>query len=102
MGDSFDDSLLDSWHPLEKSQYPYYFARREQRKLEYLKLYESEYGNPEEALGIDHKNDYVSIMDEYIEQVRQSDKEYDQMRLEAEKQRGFIPDVAKLNKPQIE
>jgi len=34
------DELLDYWSPLEKAQYPYYFARREQRKLEYLKLWE--------------------------------------------------------------
>jgi len=27
---------------LEKAQYPYFFARREKRKLEYIKLYEEE------------------------------------------------------------
>lgn len=30
------DWVLDYWHPLEKAQYPEYFARREQRKKEYL------------------------------------------------------------------
>ncbi|CAK1543450.1 unnamed protein product [Leptosia nina] len=30
------DWILDYWHPLEKAQYPDYFARRECRKQEYL------------------------------------------------------------------
>jgi len=40
------DWVLDYWHPLEKAQYPEYFARREQRKKEYLKFYEQQYGKP--------------------------------------------------------
>ncbi|XP_065338443.1 NADH dehydrogenase [ubiquinone] 1 beta subcomplex subunit 9 [Cloeon dipterum] len=40
------DWVLDYWHPLEKAQYPEYFARREQRKKEYLKFYEQHYGKP--------------------------------------------------------
>jgi len=36
--------LLDVWHPLEKAQYPDYFARRHQRKLEYIERYEKKYG----------------------------------------------------------
>lgn len=31
------DWILDYWHPLEKAQYPDYFAKRELRKKEYLK-----------------------------------------------------------------
>ncbi|CAG4939438.1 NADH dehydrogenase [ubiquinone] 1 beta subcomplex subunit 9-like [Colias croceus] len=31
------DWILDYWHPLEKAQYPDYFARRECRKAEYIK-----------------------------------------------------------------
>ncbi|XP_022119134.2 NADH dehydrogenase [ubiquinone] 1 beta subcomplex subunit 9-like [Pieris rapae] len=30
------DWVLDYWHPLEKAQYPEYFARRECRKNEYV------------------------------------------------------------------
>ncbi|CAH3949424.1 NADH dehydrogenase [ubiquinone] 1 beta subcomplex subunit 9-like [Pieris brassicae] len=30
------DWVLDYWHPLEKAQYPEYFARRECRKNEYI------------------------------------------------------------------
>ncbi|KAF7275911.1 NADH dehydrogenase (ubiquinone) B22 subunit [Rhynchophorus ferrugineus] len=38
------DWVLDYWHPLEKAQYPEYFARREQRKKEYIKFWEQQYG----------------------------------------------------------
>ncbi|KAL1513570.1 hypothetical protein ABEB36_002967 [Hypothenemus hampei] len=38
------DWVVDYWHPLEKAQYPEYFARREQRKKEFIKLWEQQYG----------------------------------------------------------
>ncbi|XP_050306515.1 NADH dehydrogenase [ubiquinone] 1 beta subcomplex subunit 9 [Anthonomus grandis grandis] len=38
------DWVLDYWHPLEKAQYPEYFARREQRKKEFVKIWEKQYG----------------------------------------------------------
>lgn len=38
------DWILDYWHPLEKAQYPEYFARREQRKKEYVMWWEKTYG----------------------------------------------------------
>ncbi|XP_014294338.1 NADH dehydrogenase [ubiquinone] 1 beta subcomplex subunit 9 [Halyomorpha halys] len=38
------DWVLDYWHPLEKAQYPEYFKRREERKIEYMKMYERQYG----------------------------------------------------------
>lgn len=38
------DWVLDYWHPLEKAQYPEYFARREQRKQEYVEKWEKKYG----------------------------------------------------------
>lgn len=38
------DWVVDYWHPLEKAQYPDYFARREQRKLEYLAMWDKKYG----------------------------------------------------------
>ncbi|XP_046682100.1 NADH dehydrogenase [ubiquinone] 1 beta subcomplex subunit 9 [Homalodisca vitripennis] len=40
------DWVLDYWHPLEKAQYPEYFARREQRKKEYVEWWEKTYGKP--------------------------------------------------------
>lgn len=41
------DWILDYWHPLEKAQYPEYFARREQRKKEYVIWWEKMYGKYE-------------------------------------------------------
>lgn len=41
------DWVLDYWHPLEKAQYPKYFATREKRKQEYIKMWEEEYGKPD-------------------------------------------------------
>ncbi|CAL8100706.1 unnamed protein product [Orchesella dallaii] len=41
------DWVLDYWHPLEKAQYPEYFARREQRKKEYVEVWEKQYGKPD-------------------------------------------------------
>lgn len=38
------DWVVDYWHPLEKAQYPEYFARREQRKAEYLAMWDKKYG----------------------------------------------------------
>lgn len=40
------DWVLDYWHPLEKAQYPEYFARREERKKEYVIWWEKQYGKP--------------------------------------------------------
>ncbi|RZF39826.1 hypothetical protein LSTR_LSTR000474 [Laodelphax striatellus] len=40
------DSVLDYWHPLEKAQYPEYFARREQRKRQMEQWWEKTYGKP--------------------------------------------------------
>ncbi|ELT92615.1 hypothetical protein CAPTEDRAFT_160682 [Capitella teleta] len=41
------DAIFDMWHPLEKAQYPEYFARREQRKQEYVDRWEKKYGGSE-------------------------------------------------------
>jgi NADH dehydrogenase (ubiquinone) 1 beta subcomplex subunit 9 len=41
------DWILDMWHPLERAQYPEYFARREQRKKEYIERWEKKYGKAE-------------------------------------------------------
>lgn len=38
------DWVLDYWHPLEKAQYPEYFKRREERKKEFIAMWEKEFG----------------------------------------------------------
>ncbi|XP_071083271.1 NADH dehydrogenase [ubiquinone] 1 beta subcomplex subunit 9-like [Haliotis cracherodii] len=43
------DWLLDTWHPLEKAQYPEYFAKREIRKKEFIERWEKKYGKMEES-----------------------------------------------------
>ena len=43
------DWVLDYWHPEEKAQYPEYFARREQRKKEYVEYWEKKFGKAEES-----------------------------------------------------
>ncbi|XP_067625392.1 NADH dehydrogenase [ubiquinone] 1 beta subcomplex subunit 9 [Eurosta solidaginis] len=41
------DWVLDYWDPLEKAQYPEYFAKREQRKKEFIAMWEKQYGKPD-------------------------------------------------------
>lgn len=36
--------LIDHWHPLERKQYPDYFAKREKAKLEYIDRWNKKYG----------------------------------------------------------
>lgn len=43
------DWVLDYWHPLEKAQFPDFFAKREARKLEYVAWWEKQYGKPTAA-----------------------------------------------------
>ncbi|XP_037926837.1 NADH dehydrogenase [ubiquinone] 1 beta subcomplex subunit 9-like [Hermetia illucens] len=45
------DWVLDFWHPLEKSQYPEYFDRREQRKKEYTEVWKKRYQDTENESG---------------------------------------------------
>lgn len=45
----YDDSHMDAWHPYEKAQFPYYFEKREQRKKDYIKLWEMNNPEPENA-----------------------------------------------------
>lgn len=37
------DWVLDYWHPIEKMQYPDYFARREHRKSEFIEAWKDKY-----------------------------------------------------------
>ncbi len=38
------DWVLDAWHPMEKAQFPEYFARRAQLKKDYIDWYVKKYG----------------------------------------------------------
>ncbi|KAJ8303453.1 hypothetical protein KUTeg_019849 [Tegillarca granosa] len=40
-------NLKNTWHPMEKAQYPEYFAKREIRKREFLESWEKKYRDPE-------------------------------------------------------
>lgn len=40
------DAVVDYWHPLKKAQYPDYFAKREERKKEFVEWYNKTYGKP--------------------------------------------------------
>jgi len=39
---------------LKKAAYPFYFAKREQRKKKYLEMWEKQYGKPPEEHGPFH------------------------------------------------
>lgn len=89
---NISDIHLDYWHPLEKSQYPYFFARREQRKLEYIKLYESEWGSAEDLIGLNEQDggkNYHKLIEQYMEEVLKMDKAYD-AKIEAEKEKKSL------------
>ncbi|KAH8866642.1 NADH dehydrogenase [ubiquinone] 1 beta subcomplex subunit 9 isoform 3 [Schistosoma japonicum] len=47
---SFEDCLYDTWHPLEKQQYPDYFARREKRKKKFIEAWVKRYGSEDEKV----------------------------------------------------
>lgn len=40
------DYVMDFYHPLEKAQYPYYFAKREQMKKEYMNMWKKKMMKP--------------------------------------------------------
>ena len=42
---NYPDAHMDFYHPLEKAEYPYYFANREKLKKEYIKMWEQKYKN---------------------------------------------------------
>jgi len=46
--------VLDYWAPDEKAQYPEYFAKREERKKEYIAYYEKKFGVKAEMPHLDH------------------------------------------------
>uniref|UniRef100_A0A1A9ZHA4 NADH dehydrogenase [ubiquinone] 1 beta subcomplex subunit 9 n=1 Tax=Glossina pallidipes TaxID=7398 RepID=A0A1A9ZHA4_GLOPL len=41
------DWMFDYWHPLEKAQYPEFFAKREERKQQFVAWWEKQYGKPD-------------------------------------------------------
>ncbi|CAH8655022.1 unnamed protein product [Schistosoma margrebowiei] len=46
----FNDANYDLWHPLEKKQYPDFFARREKRKKEFIEAWVKRYGPEDEKV----------------------------------------------------
>lgn len=42
------DYVMDMYHPLEKARYPYYFAKREQMKNEYIAIWKKKMMKPGE------------------------------------------------------
>lgn len=36
--------MIDYWHPLEKAQYPEYFAKREELKKKFVEAWVKKYG----------------------------------------------------------
>ncbi|CAH8674384.1 unnamed protein product [Schistosoma haematobium] len=46
----FNDFNYDLWHPLEKKQYPDFFARREKRKKEFIEAWVKRYGPENEKV----------------------------------------------------
>ena len=52
----FTFQILDGWHPLEKAQYPEYFARRDVRKREFLERQEKKMLEYEEQKKLEGNN----------------------------------------------
>lgn len=54
--------IVDTWHPLEKAQFPKYFAQREKRKDEWIKYWEKNYnrGRPYD----EHEHEWHGNWDE--------------------------------------
>lgn len=50
------DSVVDFWHPLEKAQYPEYFARREQRKAEFIEMWKKTFLPPSCEEDVEERN----------------------------------------------
>lgn len=56
----YGDWHVDYWHPMEKAMYPKYFAKREQAKLDYVKMWETRYGKPAVVdAGVTEHRDYL-------------------------------------------
>merc|ERR1712150_54866 len=53
-GTSFDngfeayDDILDNWYPAERAMFPDYFAKRAERKEQYIEAWNAKYGKPGE------------------------------------------------------
>ncbi|XP_011428953.3 NADH dehydrogenase [ubiquinone] 1 beta subcomplex subunit 9 [Magallana gigas] len=56
----FPDYTIDYWHPLEKAQYPKYFATREIRKMEHILWWHEKYGADPEQKTIEEMMDDVA------------------------------------------
>lgn len=61
--DYFPDYHIDYWHPLEKAQYPKYFATREIRKMEHILWWHDKYG-------VDNRPKLIEEMMDEVEKER--------------------------------
>ena len=66
---NIEDAVLDHWHPYQKAQYPEFFARREEIKEEYLKLYEETYGDLLKGLHIEKHSTHGLLPHDYDEEA---------------------------------
>lgn len=57
----YPDWLVDYWHPSEKAAYPYYFARREERKKDYLEWYKKQYPDVKEDSADHHWRNNIRV-----------------------------------------
>lgn len=51
------DWVMDNWHPLEKAQYPYFFAKREAMKEEYINLWKKKMLKPSDSEHLDTRHE---------------------------------------------
>ncbi|CAF0834495.1 unnamed protein product [Didymodactylos carnosus] len=65
------DMALDAWHPLEKAQYPHYFAKRMKRKKAYMEWYLKKYGVPEPPMLS------ITVPGSYEDHFRMRDENHD-------------------------
>ena len=63
------DVCLDHWHPYQKAQYPEFFARREELKEEFLKLYEETYGDLMKGLHVERHDTHGLLPHDYDEEA---------------------------------
>lgn len=91
---SVEDAVLDHWHPYQKAKYPEFFAKREEMKEEYLKLYEETYGNLLKGLHIERHETYGLLPHDY-------DEEAEKLKLEGKdpKRIGSTGEEATKKKP---
>ena len=56
--------IYDTWHPLERLQFPHYFGIRNLRKLEHVDRWNEKYGKPADA------PDFSHLKEEFVKHVK--------------------------------